>query len=174
MVLIKCPRCGQTAEAADGLSDSDLVCYWCQCRTLYADPESVRQRAEAQWQRVCFTILGALAGMFLVPLIGETGGIAGAAFAEGVAGAVLGVIVGLGLLAEAFAFEPTGYRFLAWYCVVAMAIGLAYGTAGGITGQFTDETGFGSIYIMSGIGGACLAGFLAYRLWPSLVLNRPE
>ena len=164
MVLLKCPKCGRSAELPDDLVGEDHWCYACHVALEIADPTFIPRR-EMEWKgQLLSLVLGAMLGACCILSIGVFGGDIGLAVATGVAGALLGCIWGFveGLFAgfgwAGLTWDGSWFTFMA---KVYMVLGTVGGFLVGIFGVLRIREGDrGAVIGLGVLGGLILGGLL--------------
>lgn len=167
MIRLKCPQCGQTAEAPEGIVAHGLQCYQCNVPVIIADPVVAARRVRASQSQVHGMILGACLGAVAVPLLGIGGGTVGMAIAGGIAGTIIGITIGL----VQSIFDPLWLGFLLWpqsvlstWVIACIVLGFLGGVYGAISGDLVKQFGEGAVLFWSGVGGLCWGGWLGAYL----------
>src|SRR5438477_6025385 len=163
MVLLKCPKCGRSAELPDDLVGEDHWCYVCHVGLEIADPTFIPRR-EMEWKgQLQSLVLGAMLGGCSILSIGVLGGDIGLAVATGVAGALLGCIWGFvdGLVGgiEWAALTWDG-SWLTFWAKVNMVLGGVGGFWLGIFGVLRIREGPGVTIGLGVLGGLILGALL--------------
>jgi hypothetical protein len=179
MILLKCPRCGRTAEAPDELVDEGQQCYACNVPVVIASSEVDARRRQACEERFRGMVIGACLGTVLVPLVGATGGVVGMSIAGGVAGAVFGLTAGVlhgwldALGWSALLADGSWGSWVRAWVLVTMVLGCIWGVIAGASGELVEQNGWWATLIQSGFGGCCLGGFLGAR-WGHSFARTPD
>lgn len=159
MILLKCPRCGKSAEIDQSLVAEGQRCFTCGVSLEIADPGVAARHAMAANGQLYGLLVGALLGGALVALIGTLGGTLGFAVAAAAAGALLGTAWGFveGL------FAGTGWAALMWdgswltfSAKVSMALGAFLGALNAT--QLANELDHAGVLGVGILGGFLLGG----------------